>query len=221
MNVERPGLKRVVLVVAAAAVAGIVAGTVAVYVRGGGAGNTDAAAVDCAGALKVAERLVPLAHGEVAAFRPADKAEVFTDIAFKAPDGSDISLAAFAGRTVLLNLWATWCVPCRAEMPALDRLQAAVGGDDFAVAAVNVDVREPARAAAFLESIGVTSLALYTDPTLAVFNEMKRRGLAIGLPTTVLIDPKGCRLGILEGPAAWDSIEARTLIDAARGRGNS
>ena len=100
------------------------------------------------------------------------------DLTFKAPDGSATSLAAFAGKTVLVNLWATWCVPCRAEMPALDRLEAALGGDAFSVVAINVDVRNPERARAFLDEIGVKQLAFYADPSFAIFNELKKRGLA-------------------------------------------
>lgn len=203
------------LVLLAAAVAGILAGTVAVYVRGSGNSNGAAEAALCADALAAARRVAPLATGEVAAFRPADRPERFDDLAFKAPDGSDTSLAALAGKVVLVNLWATWCVPCRAEMPALDRLQAALGGDDFTVAAVNVDVKNIERAKEFLGEVGVTNLAFYSDPSLGVFNDLKGRGLAFGLPTTLLVDRKGCRIGVVEGPAAWDSGEAKALITAA------
>lgn len=218
MMFKRPGSKRALTIVAVAAVAGIVAGTVAVYVSGGGTGNLAASSVDCSGALAAAGKLAPLARGEVAAFRPVDSADAIDGLAFQAPDGSDTSVAAFAGKTILLNLWATWCVPCRAEMPALDRLQASLGGDDFSVVAVNVDVRNPERAAAFLDQIGVKNLPLYSDPTLAAFNALKRRGLLIGLPTSILVDKRGCRLGVVEGPAEWDSVEARALIEAARGK---
>src|SRR5262249_37423449 len=103
----------------------------------------------------------------------------------------------------------------RAEMPALDRLQAAMGGDQFNVTAINVDVQQPERAKDFLTEIGVSRLALYSDPTMGVFNDLKHRGLAIGLPTTLLLDGKGCRLGIVEGPAEWDSEDAKALISAA------
>ena len=198
-----------------AAFAGILAGALAVYVRGSGDSNGAAVAINCADALATAKRLAPLASGELAAFKPADTPELFDTLAFKAPDGSDTSLAAFAGRVVLVNLWATWCVPCRAEMPALDRLQAAKGGVAFSVVPVNVDVKSRERAKAFLSDIGVTKLAFYSDPSMGVFNNLKQRGLAFGLPTTLLVDGKGCRLGTVEGPAAWDSDEAKALIDAA------
>lgn len=202
---------RGVALVAVAAIAGLIAGTVAVYVRGSGDSN----GAGCDVALASAGRVAPLAKGEVAAFRVADAPERYSGLSFKAPDGSPVTLADFSGRTVLLNLWATWCVPCRQEMPALDRLEADLGGDDFAVVAVNIDVRNEERARAFLDEIAVTRLDFYSDPTLGVFNDLKRRGKAFGLPTTVLIDGEGCGIGAVEGPAAWDSDDAKALIRAA------
>ncbi len=200
--------RRAIIALGIAVAAGLIAGTVAVYVRGSGNGNDAALAANCADALAAAKRIAPLATGEVAAFRVADAPEQLDDLVFKGPDGAASGLAAFEGKVVLLNLWATWCVPCRAEMPTLDRLQAAMGGDTFTVAAVNLDV-------AFLDQIGVKNLAFYSDPTLGVLNALKRRGLAIGLPTTLLVDGKGCRIGIIEGPAVWDSPDAKALIRAA------
>jgi len=218
MSDGRNGKRRGLMILGAAAVAGMIAGTVAVYVSGSGNGNApgeDVAAVDCSGALATGERIAPLTTGEVAAFRVADKPDPVRDLVFKTPDGEDTDLSAFAGKTVLLNLWATWCVPCREEMPALDRLQGALGGNDFQVVAVNVDVKNPERAQAFLDEIGVSQLAFYSDPSMAIFNAMKKRGLAFGLPSTILVDGKGCRIGGVEGPAEWDSEEAKALIEAA------
>jgi thiol-disulfide isomerase/thioredoxin len=210
----RPGTRRGLAFVGAAAIAGILAGTVAVYVNRSSDGN-GAGRVACAGAVAAAGRVEPLATGEVAAFRVAENLDQLSDLTFMAPDGGQTGLADFAGRTVLINLWATWCVPCRTEMPALDRLQAELGGDDFAVVAVNIDVRNPDRARAFLEEIGVRRLDFYSDPSLTFFNNLKRRGLALGLPTTLLVDGNGCRIGGLEGPAAWDSDDAKALVRAA------
>lgn len=207
--------RRGLIVLALAAVAGIIAGTAAVYVRGSADGNGSAVATLCADALAAAKRVAPLATGEVAAFRVADAPQSFGDLTFKAPDGTPTTLASFAGKVTLVNMWATWCVPCRAEMPALDKLQSEMGGQSFTVAAINLDVQKPDKAKDFLDQIGVKNLALYSDPTMGVFNELKKRGLAIGLPTTLLIDGKGCRIGIVEGPAAWDSAEAKALIEAA------
>lgn len=204
---------------AVAVVAGLAAGAVAVYVRGSGNGNGAAAGCDLT--LAAAKRVDPLARGEVAAFRVADRPENFGDLAFTAPDGKPVTIADFAGRTVLLNLWATWCVPCREEMPALDRLQASLGSDRFEVVAVNVDVRNEERARDFLDEIDVGNLAFYSEPTLALFNNLKRRGHAFGLPTTLLIDGEGCAIGSVEGPAAWDSTDAAALLRAAIGEGAS
>ena len=207
--------QRKMMLFALVAVAGAIAGALAVYFTGLGPGNRTLVAGNSAPAIAAAKRLAPLAHGELAAFRAADPPAKLDQLDFKAPDGADVSLASFAGKTVLLNLWATWCAPCRSEMPALDRLQTAKGSDRFQVVAVNVDLRNPERAKAFLDETGVKNLAFYSDPTSAIFAKLKKNGLAFGLPTTVLIDGKGCRLGVIEGPAAWDSADAGALIAAA------
>src|SRR5579872_6831032 len=98
----------------------------------------------CRPTLDLAQRIAPLAHGEVAAVKPADEANRVPVLAFRDADGRPKSLADWHGRTVLLNLWATWCVPCRKEMPALDALQAKLGAPDFEVVSVNIDTRDPA-----------------------------------------------------------------------------
>jgi thiol-disulfide isomerase/thioredoxin len=214
---EGPDRKRGGLI-AVAAVAGVLAGTVAVYVSSLQEGNVALSVADCADALAAAARAAPLARGEVAAFRVAKSADPLGDLSFMAPDGKPTSIGDFAGKTVLINFWATWCVPCRAEMPTLDRLAGERNSGTFAVIAVDVDLpTAAARAPAFLDEIGVKNLPLYSDTTLAVLNSIKKRGLAIGLPTTLLIDPKGCRIGVIEGPAEWASADAKALLDAAGG----
>jgi thiol-disulfide isomerase/thioredoxin len=221
MTDERTGRRRVAVLLSIAAVAGILAGAVAVYVRqsadGNGAGAE--ARIDCAGTVKRAALLAPLAAGQMAAFRTIDRPDLVRGLTFQTADGGETSLAAFAGKTLLVNLWATWCVPCRAEMPALDRLEGALGSDAFAVVAVNVDQNNSARARDFLKQIGVSRLTFYADPSFAIFNDMKRRGLALGLPATILVDGKGCRLGGIEGPAEWDSEDAKALLRAAMAAG--
>jgi thiol-disulfide isomerase/thioredoxin len=207
------GVSRKMMLFGLTAVAGATAGALAVYFTAVANGNHALVAGDCAPALGAVKRLAPLAHGEVAAFRAADPPAKLDRLDFKGPDGADMNLASFAGKALLLNLWATWCAPCRSEMPALDRLQTAKGGDRFQVVAVNVDLHNPERAKAFLGETGVKNLAFYSDPTSAIFANLKKNGLAFGLPTTVLIDSKGCRLGVMEGPAAWDSADAGALID--------
>lgn len=197
--------------VAAAAVVAVVAG---IYVTLGDQGNGGGDAF-CAAAAPRAAALDPFAHGEVAAFQIAKEPEKLSDLAFIDADGEPTTLAAFEGRVALVNLWATWCGPCRREMPALDRLETALGGKDFSVVPISIDTGERDRAAQFLESIGVENLPLYTDPSTKIFEALKIRGLAIGLPVTVLIDRDGCRLGHMNGPAEWDSEDAQKLIEAA------
>jgi len=119
-----------------------------------------------------------------------------------------------------LNLWATWCVPCREEMPALDRLQAQAGGADFEVVALNIDTARLEKRQQFLSEIGVKALKFYADPSADVFQTLKRAGKVVGLPTTILIDADGCELGTLAGAAAWDSPDALRLVAAARGTGS-
>ena len=205
--------RRNAVLIGAAALAGAMAGvyvSIAVFSK-----KEPAVAAECAGTPAVAARVEAFAKGEVAAFRIASEPEFLAGIAFRDPEGRETSLAAFAGRTILVNLWATWCVPCRTEMPALDSLEGALGGEAFKVVAINIDLGDPGRARAFLDEIGVGRLAFYSDPTAAVFAGLKQRGLAFGLPVTLLIDGKGCRIGSVEGPAAWDSDDAKALIGAA------
>jgi len=126
-------------------------------------------------------------------------------------DGAERSLKDFAGKIVLLNLWATWCVPCREEMPALDALEAELGGQDFAVVAVNIDKGGPEKAAKFLKETGAAQLPLYTDPTGKLFATVK----AVGMPTTLIVDRDGKEIARLVGPADWASPEAVAVIKAA------
>jgi thiol-disulfide isomerase/thioredoxin len=202
--------------IALAALAGIAAGVVGVYGIGNGSGNRES--VVCREATALAARIAPFARGEMAAVNVQTKPTPLTPLTFNRPDGSPIRLADFKGRTVLLNLWATWCAPCRHEMPALDALQAEVGGAAFEVVTINIDTRDPAKAAAFLDEIKVSHLTRYADPTAGVFQDLKKAGKAIGMPTTLLIDPQGCELANLAGPAEWASADAKALITAALSR---
>jgi thiol-disulfide isomerase/thioredoxin len=210
--------RRALPVLIGAALAGIVAGAVAVYVMVSGERNGDVAAdAGCEAAVAAAGRAAPLAKGEVAAFRVATEPQSLADLAFTDPAGKPVTLASLGGKVALVNIWATWCVPCREEMPTLDRLEAEMGGDGFSVVPVNIDLNATDRAKAFLDEIGVANLPFYSDPSGKLFRDLKRRGLAIGLPTTILVDGEGCRIGILEGPAEWDSDDARALLKAAAG----
>jgi thiol-disulfide isomerase/thioredoxin len=118
--------------------------------------------------------------------------------------GRDLTLADFRGRVVLLNVWATWCGPCRAEMPTLDALQARLGGADFHVLPLSIDRAGLGPVRRFYDEIGIRHLELY----LAEDIRAMRAFAVIGLPTTLLIDREGREIGRLTGPAEWDSPEA-------------
>jgi thiol-disulfide isomerase/thioredoxin len=169
----------------------------------------------CRAAVNTARRIAPLVRGEVAALSVAQTPFRVPDLAFKDAQGRDVSLADWRGRSVLLNLWATWCVPCRREMPALDALQAILGGADFQVVAVNIDTRDPQKPLAFLQEVGITHLAYYSDPSARVFEDLKTAGKAFGMPTTVMVDRSGCEIGTMAGPAEWASDDGVRLVGAA------
>jgi len=212
--------RRAAILIAAAALAGIGAGAIAVYVMQSGNGNVAVAstdAVNCDNAVAAGERAAPFAKGDVAAFHVDPRPDRLGGLTFAGPDGKQTTLADLGGKTTLVNLWATWCVPCRTEMPALDRLQADIGGDRFQVVPINIDLNNPKRARAFFDDVGVESLTFYSDPSTAVFRDLKKRGLVLGLPTTFLVDGNGCRIGAVQGPAEWDSDDAKALITAAIG----
>ena len=196
---------------------GLVAAAGAVYgIKGfpGNVGLQGTGPSPCDGALATAERVKPAIGGEVAALVPAAGPLLLSGLTFLKEDGSKTSVADLAGRTILLNLWATWCAPCRAEMPALDRLQAELGSKDFEVVTIDVDTTGAEKPKKFLEEIGVKSLAFRSDPTLGIFKALQKTGRSKGLPTTLLIDGKGCEIGTMYGPAQWDSPDAKRLINA-------
>jgi thiol-disulfide isomerase/thioredoxin len=116
---------------------------------------------------------------------------------------------------VLVNLWATWCVPCRKEMPALNDLEAKLGGSDFQVVAINIDTRDAEKPKAFLKDGNLTRLDYFTDTSAKVFQDLKGIGRALGMPTSVLVDGKGCEIATIAGPAEWNSDDAVTLLKAA------
>jgi thiol-disulfide isomerase/thioredoxin len=202
--------------IALGALVGVVAGLAAVY--GIGAMQRNPADPACRSSTELTRRLEPLARGEVAAIRIATSPARLPDLAFTDASGKPVTLTDFRGRTVLLNLWATWCVPCRKEMPALDALQAKLGGDAFQVVAVNIDTRNLDKPKAWLDEVGIKRLGYYADPSAKAFQDLKAIGKALGMPTTLLIDPNGCELGVLAGPAEWASEDAIKLIGAATGR---
>ena len=177
--------------------------------------HTASADVPCGSAVELSRKLAPLAIGEVAALTMASKPRQMPDLAFMDGDGQPKKLSDWSGKTVLLNLWATWCVPCRKEMPALDRLQGKLGSDKFAVVAVNIDTRDADKPKAFLKDTNLTRLGNFHDTKAKVFQDLKGIGLALGMPTSVLIDGHGCEIGNMAGPAEWDTPDAIELIQAS------
>jgi thiol-disulfide isomerase/thioredoxin len=197
-----------------AVVVGALIGFAGVYgvggLRRGPAGDSA-----CSGAVELARKIAPLAHGEVAALTMATAPLRLPDLAFEDAEGKPKKLSDWRGKTVLLNLWATWCVPCRKEMPALDSLQTKLGGKDFEVVAVNIDTRDPEKPRNFLKDANLTRLGYFNDQKAKVFQDLKAIGKALGMPTSILVDGQGCEIANIAGPAEWASDDAIKLITAA------
>ena len=121
------------------------------------------------------------------------------------------ALSDFRGKVVLLNVWATWCAPCRKEMPALDRLQQTLGGAEFEVVALSIDGGGAAAVRRFYDEIGIRSLALYVDSTMAASGKLR----TVGIPTTLLLDREGRERWRKTGPAEWDSPE---IVESLRAK---
>jgi thiol-disulfide isomerase/thioredoxin len=169
----------------------------------------------CQAAVDIARRIAPQVRGEVAALTVAERPFRVPELSFQDGDGHRRSLQEWRGRFLLLNLWATWCVPCRKEMPALDALEAKLGGPSFQVVAVNIDTRDLDKPKAWLKEAGINRLAYFADPEAKIFQDLKAAGRAFGMPTTLLIDPQGCEIGTLAGPAEWASEDAVRVVQAA------
>ncbi len=210
-------LSRIPVVARVALGLGLALGLAVLYVSAQDDRNPQVAG-SCKPARELGKGLSAAATGEVAAFQAHAAPRALPPLAFQDGAGKATGLSAMAGKTVLLNLWATWCAPCRKEMPGLDALQAEFGGAAFEVVAVNIDTRNLDKPRAWLSDNGITRLAYYADPEARIFQDLKRAGQAVGMPTTVLIDAKGCNLGVLHGPADWASDDARRLIRVALGR---
>ncbi|MDR3465763.1 MAG: TlpA disulfide reductase family protein [Xanthobacteraceae bacterium] len=210
----RPTPRRRIQMVIGAVVIGVAIGFAGVYgigaLKRNGTGDPG-----CRPALDVAQRIAPLAHGELAALTMATAPLRLPDLAFADADGQPRKLSDWRGKIVLVNLWATWCVPCRKEMPALDELEGKLGSANFAVVAINIDTRDPDKPRAFLKQAGLGRLGAYNDQKAKVFQDLKSIGRALGMPTSVLVDGAGCEIATIAGPAEWASGDALALIAAA------
>ena len=131
-------------------------------------------------------------------------------VGFTHEDGSELTLAAFEGQYVLLNFWATWCAPCRKEMPHLSELQDEFGGDDFQVVTIATGLNQRPAMERFLDEIGVDNLPLHTDSNSALARDM---GI-VGLPVTLIMDPNGHEVARLIGDADWASGNAKAILTA-------
>jgi thiol-disulfide isomerase/thioredoxin len=138
------------------------------------------------------------------------------EIQFEDGQGTTLSLADFRGKVVLLNIWATWCAPCRREMPTLDRLQAELGGPEFEVVALSIDRTGLPAVREFYQEIGLETLPIYLDPS----GKSQRELRVLGIPTTLLLDQEGNETGRLAGPAEWDSPEMVRFIRSYVERGS-
>jgi thiol-disulfide isomerase/thioredoxin len=171
------------------------------------------AMVQTANAGSLSQRAV----GTMANFTPSAKPLPVPVITFRDGNGQKRSLADFAGKVVLINFWATWCGPCRREMPDLDQLHARRGGPEFAVVALSSDRKGLEVVRKFYQENKIQHLDTYIDKT----TKAQRAFGVYGLPTSVLIDAKGREVGRLVGPAEWASAEAMALIDEVIAQGGS
>ncbi|ODT70130.1 MAG: hypothetical protein ABS75_13525 [Pelagibacterium sp. SCN 63-23] len=159
------------------------------------------------------------ATGHLAALNGTGEGRGYADMAFKDEAGTDMTIADFSGKALLVNFWASWCVPCREEMPALDEIATDYNSDRFMVLPINLDIGAGGleKAQDFLDEGQFENLPLYADSTFSAFERLKREAVAIGLPATLLLDPEGCELAVLQGPAEWQSPDGRAVVEALIG----
>ncbi|WEK04483.1 MAG: TlpA disulfide reductase family protein [Candidatus Devosia phytovorans] len=169
----------------------------------------DAAAIDAA------------AVGELAALNGTGEGRGYATMAFKDASGTEMTIGDFKGKALLVNFWASWCVPCREEMPALDALATKYNSDAFMVLPINLDIGANGleKAEGFLEENQFANLPLYADNTFSAFERLKQEAVAIGLPATLVLDENGCELGVLQGPAEWNTPDGEKVIETLIGLG--
>jgi len=165
------------------------------------------------------QKLDAAAVGLLAALTGTGEGRGYADMAFKDATGASKTIADFKGKKLLVNFWASWCVPCRAEMPALDKVATTYNSDRFMVLPINLDIGEGGleKAKKFLADEKLADLPLYADSTFSAFERLKQNAVAVGLPATLLLDERGCELAVLQGPAEWDSPDGNAVIDTLIG----
>ncbi len=159
------------------------------------------------------------AVGHLAALNGTGEGRGYADMAFTDMSGKDMTIADFKGKALLVNFWASWCVPCREEMSALDEIATQYNSDRFMVLPINLDIGAGGqeKAQSFLDEGQFANLPLYADSTFAAFERLKREAVAVGLPATLLLDPEGCELAVLQGPAEWHSPDGKAVVEALIG----
>jgi len=154
------------------------------------------------------QNLDGLLVGQVQNFAPNKAPRAMKDFSFTNATGGTEQLSDYKGKVILLNFWATWCAPCRKEMPGLDRLQADMGGDDFQVLAIGQDLQGMKKVQKFFDRYELKNLAPFNDDTV----KSGRAAGVFGLPATILLNRDGMEIGRLIGPAEWDEPESKALI---------
>ncbi|MDB5623830.1 MAG: redoxin protein, partial [Devosia sp.] len=194
---------------------GVVALAITAWAWLGNAGQ----ARECPVQAEKAEVIDMAAVGELAALNGTGEGRGYATLAFQDEARRAMSIADFSGKALLVNFWASWCVPCREEMPALDALAARYNSEQFAVLPINLDIGEDglAKAKAFLSEGQFAHLPLYADPTFAAFERLKREAVAVGLPATLVLDASGCELAVLQGPAEWNTPDGHAVVEALLG----
>ncbi|ALE03221.1 TlpA disulfide reductase family protein [Bartonella ancashensis] len=155
------------------------------------------------------------AKGFFSNLRFADNFYDATQLSFKDSQEKDHTLSEFTGKPMLVNIWAIWCMPCRAEMPELAQLQREMGGDNFDVIAINIDHSAPfEKIQNFLRDVNADNLIYYRDKTTNILKILRKQGLAFGLPVTLLLNKDGHLIASFNGAAPWANDDAKALIRA-------
>lgn len=208
-HARRPGASSRVRLLVTLVVAGL-AVAIAAWVWLGNAGM----AKECPVQAEAAAAIGDAAMGELAALNGTGEGRGYATMAFKDASGKAMTIADFKGKALLVNFWASWCVPCREEMPDLDALATKYNSDRFMVLPINLDIGENGleKAQAFLEENQFANLPLYADNSFAAFERLKQQAVAVGLPATLVLDENGCELGVLQGPAEWNTPDGEAVI---------